>query len=81
MPARLGNLLDGDVEAVLGKDARLLGERKRREARPAGGADGNFGSLRECRGARKTGNERSRDDPDRCHVPLHPRRFTPDIFA
>ena len=45
--ARLRDLLDGHVEAVLGEDAGLLGERQRREAGPAGNADRDLG-LRQC---------------------------------
>jgi len=81
MPARLWNLLDGDVETVLREDAGLLSEREWRKARPAGGPDGDLGPLRERGRARKSGNERSRDNPDRCHVLLHPRRFIPHVFA
>jgi len=37
--ARLRDFLDGHVEAVLGEDAGLLGQRERRKAGPSGNAD------------------------------------------
>ena len=50
----LRDLLDRHVEAVLLEDARLLGERQRREAGPAGDADRDLGFLR----LRSHGDER-----------------------
>ena len=43
MAARLRDFLDGHVEAVLGENAGLLGERQRRKAGPARNADIHFG--------------------------------------
>ena len=45
VPVLLRNFLDVDVEAVLLEDAGLLGEGERREAGPAGNADGDLGSC------------------------------------
>ncbi len=54
----LRDLLDRHVEAVGLVDAGLLGERDRREAGPAGDADGDLGVLR--RGAAGEGRCRQR---------------------
>ena len=50
MAARLRDLLDRHVEAVLGEDAGLLGERERREAGPARNADRDLGLRQRGRG-------------------------------
>ncbi len=67
MPARLRDLLDGHVEAVLREDAGLLGQRERREAGPPGNPDGNLGALRRGRRGEERRGECSDDSPDRCH--------------
>ncbi|CAD5297252.1 hypothetical protein BOSE62_71032 [Bosea sp. 62] len=59
MAVLLRDLLDRDVEAVLGEDAGFLGEHQRREAGPAGNADGDLGLRLRATG----GHEGCKTDP------------------
>src|SRR6185295_9195410 len=60
MAVLLRDLLDRHVEAVLLEQARFLGERERREAGPAGDADGDLGLL----GVGEAGGERGHGQRD-----------------
>jgi hypothetical protein len=73
MAAPLRNLLERDVEAVLGEDAGLLGEDERRKSGPARDTDGDLGALRERRPRKQGCCDRNRDHPDHVLLRLEKR--------